>query len=87
MEPRWRHGIDLETQGWSLITVPIKLSGGYALEGHYSNGTVAVLQMVLGLHSPLLHIRTDDYDNGIGFQQVIQSTMSRINIMLCDLKN
>ena len=33
-----------------MITVPIKLAGGYGLEGHYSNGVVVVLQMVLGLH-------------------------------------
>ena len=40
----------METQGWSMVTVPITLAEGYGLEGHYSNGVVVVLQMVLGLH-------------------------------------
>ena len=50
MGQRWRSGVDLETQGWSMVTVPITLTEGYGLEGHYSNGVVVVLQMVLGLH-------------------------------------
>ena len=45
---RWQAGVDLETKGGTMITVPIHLAGGYGLEGRYSNGVVAVLQMVLG---------------------------------------
>ena len=33
-----------------MVTVPITLTEGYGLEGHYFNGVVVVLQMVLGLH-------------------------------------
>lgn len=47
---RYRPGIDLETKELSMVTVPIKLAGGYGLEGEYSNGVVAVLQMALGVH-------------------------------------
>ena len=47
---RYRPGIDLETKELSMVTVPIKLAGGYGLEGEYSNGVVAVLQMALGIH-------------------------------------
>lgn len=40
--------MDLETNGGTMITVPILLAGGYGLEEEYGNGVVAVLQMVLG---------------------------------------
>ena len=47
---RYQQGIDLETKEISMVTVPVKLAGGYGLEGEYSNGIVAVLQMALGIH-------------------------------------
>lgn len=47
---RYKVGIDLENKELSMVTVPIKLAGGYGLEGEYGNGVVAVLQMALGVH-------------------------------------
>jgi hypothetical protein len=47
---RYKAGIDLESKELSMVTVPIKLAGGYGLEGEYVNGVVAVLQVALGVH-------------------------------------
>ena len=47
---RYKPGIDLETKELSMVTIPIKLAGGYGLEGEYNNSVVAVLQMDLGVH-------------------------------------
>lgn len=47
---RYQPGIDLETKELSMVTIPVKLAGGYGLEGEYNNGVVAVLQMALGVH-------------------------------------
>lgn len=47
---RYQPGIDLETKELSMVTIPVKLAGGFGLEGEYNNGVVAVLQMALGVH-------------------------------------